>query len=81
MTRVSPHALPMISLTTRFAHWDHHWLLWMPQHPVYESIEALATQPDLARPAIVTVFFTERAAPKKQVYYFNDAHWASSSGD
>jgi len=30
---------PLVPLTSRFAHWDHHWFVWLPRHRVYEAVE------------------------------------------
>ncbi len=65
---------PVVPLNTGFSHWDHHWILWTPQHPVYEAVEVMTDgNPQSPKGTLVRVFFTERAREKRQVYYFNDA--------
>lgn len=62
---------PLVPLVTNFSYFDHHWIHWLQNHPVYESIEA----ENYLRPdgnTFVRVFLTERAGSKKQVFYFND---------
>jgi len=68
---------PVIPFQTRFSHWDHHWFLWTPEHPTYESIE-VASRSRGAGPDLVWAWFTERAEGKKQVHYFNDGVVAGS---
>lgn len=54
-----------------YAHWDHHLLQWLPDHPRYEMAEALIDDTD---PANVFFFMTEREAvkgSKKQYCYSN----------
>ena len=72
-------AEPVIPLQTYFSHWDHHWLAWIPDHPMYESIE-VAVSARAARPALVWVWLTERAESKRQVHYFNDSALARLRG-
>ena len=63
--------LPLIPLATNFSYFDHHWIHWLSDHPVYESIEAESyLRPD--GKTFIRVFLTERAGGKKQVFYFND---------
>ena len=58
--------------------WDHHWFIWLPEHPEFESVEiAESPGPDPTQ-AIVWVFFTERAGGKLQVHYFNDEGLAAA---
>lgn len=64
---------PLIPINTNFSHWDHHWIMWTPQHPVYEAIEAMTVDnPKSPESKLIRIFFTERAGSKKQVYYFSD---------
>lgn len=70
---------PIIPVNTNFYHWNHHWFLWTPAHPVYESIEVTTQDnPDNPNYKLVWAFFTERAGKKKQVHYFNDPQVAKS---
>jgi hypothetical protein len=69
---IPAHAQPPIPLLTGFSHWDHHWFMWTPRHPVYESIEVMSKDAGDGRPPLIWVFFTEREGRKKQVHYFND---------
>jgi hypothetical protein len=67
-----PSPLPILPLSTNFSYWDHHWIQWI-DHPVYEAIEVALSQPTPETPPLVRLWLTERAAGKRQVYYFNDA--------
>lgn len=69
-------AAPLTPVLTNFSYFDHHWIQWLPDHPVYEAIEAQAYDgPGEAR--FIRVFLTERAPPKRQVFFFSDAETAS----
>jgi hypothetical protein len=64
---------PLIPINTNFSYWDHHWIMWTPQHPTYEAIEAMTFEsPGDPSSRLIRVFFTERDGSKKQVHYFND---------
>lgn len=66
---------PLAPVFTNYSYFDHHWIQWLPDHPVYEAIEAQVYDgPDDRR--FIRVFLTERAPPKRQTYYFNDAETA-----
>ncbi len=54
------------------SHWDHHWFVWLPRHPVYESIEIMSRDAPEHPLKLVWVFFTERDGPKRQVHYLNN---------
>jgi hypothetical protein len=41
-----PSGSPLVPLFTQFSYWDHHWLRWLPAHPVFEAIEAQVFTPD-----------------------------------
>lgn len=71
--------VPLIPLQSRFAHWDHHWFLWTPTHPRYESIEAASKSIAPGRD-LVWAWFTERASDKRQVHYLNDEQIARGWG-
>jgi hypothetical protein len=65
---------PLVPINTGFSHWDHHWIMWTPQHPVFEAVEVMTVaNSESPKGTLVRVFFTERAGGKKQVYYFNNA--------
>jgi len=68
----APAEPPTVLLATEFIYYDHVWIQWTPTHPVYESIEAHMTMGDDGR-EFMSVFFSERAEGKKQVFYFTDA--------
>lgn len=69
--------MPLISI---FQHWDHHWYIWLPGDPKYEAVEVMSKNRETAMPPLVWVFFTERAEPKRQIHYFNDAQVANARG-
>ncbi len=70
---------PLIPVNTNFSYWDHHWIMWITQHPVYETIEVMSTDnPDRPESRLIRVFLTERANGKKQVHYFSDASVAGN---
>jgi hypothetical protein len=64
--------LPLVPFLTKVDPWDHHWFLWLPHHPVYESVEAASREPDRDGRVAVWVWFTERAGSKHQIHYRND---------
>ena len=41
---------PPRPLTTGLSHWDDHWFLWLPHHPLYESIEVATRDTDATPP-------------------------------
>src|SRR5262249_53208606 len=53
--------LPVVPLLSFFAHWDHHWYVWLKGDPTYEAVEVMSRQRGTEAPQ-VWVFFTERAA-------------------
>src|SRR6516162_3346133 len=65
-------AKPLVPLLSFLQHGDHHWYAWLPGDGVYEAVEVMATERGGQEP-LVWVFFTERAPPKNQVNYYNDA--------
>jgi hypothetical protein len=74
---VSPAAaqqLPEIPFHTNYTYWDHHWLQWLPTHPRFEAIEASVAS--AGGKSFIRVWLTERAPPKRQVFYFDDAGMA-----
>jgi hypothetical protein len=69
--------IPPIPFHTAYTYWDHHWLQWLPSHPRFEAIEAsIATKAGGGR--FIRVWFTERAPPKRQVFYFDDRATAAA---
>ena len=70
----------MAPIISTFGHWDHHWYIWLPGDPTYEAVEVMSNDRAAPMPPLVWVFFTERAAPKRQVHYFNDAQLAAARG-
>jgi hypothetical protein len=73
-----PH--PLVPFSTVVDHWDHHWFLWLPHHPVYEAVEIASREPDHDGRVAVWVWFTERAGAKHQIHYRNDPRLASFVG-
>src|SRR5579863_799097 len=71
-------AKPLVPILSFLQHWDHHWYAWLPGDPVYEAVEVMASERGVQEP-LVWVFFTERAPPKNQVNYYNDATVAAAS--
>lgn len=71
-------ATPLVPIVSFLQHWDHHWYVWLPSDPVYEAVEVMAAERDPRSPPLLWVFFTERAEPKHQVNYYNDAEVAAA---
>lgn len=67
----SPIPTPVIPVHTSMQHWDNHWFVWLPKHPVYEAVEVMSNDAPNGQP-LVWVFFTERAGTKTQIHYYND---------
>ena len=65
-------AAPVVPLVTAHHHWDHHWFVWLPRHPVYESVEVMSIDSAGGFYRAVWVFFTERHGGKRQVHFFDD---------
>ena len=64
---------PLIPFQTNFSHSEHHWILWIPKHQVYEAIEVRSAENERSPGGkSIRVFFTERLGGKKQVFYFNE---------
>jgi hypothetical protein len=64
---------PLVPLVTGFAYWDHDWIRWTPEDPIYESIEAQSIDGADGAPTIARIFLTERRGDKHQVFYLDDA--------
>jgi hypothetical protein len=73
-----PH--PLVPFATTLGAWDHHWFLWLPHHPTYESVEVASREPDPDGRVAVWVWFTERAGAKRQIHYRNDPRLADVIG-
>lgn len=76
----SAMSYPLVPLSTVVDSWDHHWFLWLPHHPRYESVEIASREVDRDGSAAVWVWFTERAGSKRQVHYRNDPRLAAFVG-
>jgi hypothetical protein len=68
-----------VPLVSFFAHWDHHWYVWLKGDATYEAVEVMSRQNGGETPQ-VWVFFTERLAPKRQVHLTNDRRLAATNG-
>ena len=71
IARVNAEA-PTIPLVTTHDYWDHHWFIWLPRHPVYESVDIMSIDATGNPYRAVWVFFTERAGDKRQDHFFDD---------
>jgi len=71
-------ATPLVPTVSFLHHWDHHWYVWLPGDPLYEAVEIMAAERGPDRPPLLWVFFTERASPKHQFNYYNDAQFAAA---
>lgn len=63
---------PAVPLVSVHHHWDHHWFVWLPRHPVYESVEVASIDASGSPYRAVWVFFTERRGGKRQVHFFDN---------
>jgi len=70
---------PVVPLVSFFAHWDHHWYVWLKGDATYEAVEVMSRQRGSGPPQ-VWVFFTERAPPKRQLHFTNDRTLAAAFG-
>jgi hypothetical protein len=71
---------PLVPFSTVVDPWDHHWFLWLPHHPVYESVEVASREADRGGRVAIWVWFTERAGSKRQIHYRNDPRLAAYVG-
>lgn len=71
---------PLVPLHSFFAHWDHHWYVWLRGDETYEAVEIMTRDRGPSMPPLVWIFFTERAPPKRQVHYISDRQMASVRG-
>ncbi len=78
LASMTASAAPLVPIVSFLQHWDHHWYVWLPGDPVYEAVEILAAKPGPDTPPLLWVFFTERAPPKHQINYYNDAQVAAA---
>jgi hypothetical protein len=69
--------LPPVPFLTAYTYWDHHWLQWLPSHSRFEAIEASVASPRDGE-SFIRVWLTERAPPKRQVFYFDDRDRAAA---
>ena len=65
-------AAPVVPLVTAHHHGDHHWFVWLPRHPVYESVEVMSIDSAGDYFRVVWVFFTERHGGKRQTHFFDN---------
>ena len=65
-------AAPVVPLVSVHQHWDHHWFVWLPRHPLYESVEIMSIEPAGSPYRAAWVFFTERHGGKRQLHFFDD---------
>ena len=65
-------AAPVVPLVSHHQYWDHQWFVWLPRHPVYESVEIMSVDTAGSPYRAVWVFFTERRGGKRQVHFFDD---------
>ena len=65
-------ATSVVPLVTVHHHWEHHWFVWLPRHPVYESVEVMSIDSAGDYFRAVWVFFTERHGVKRQVHFFDN---------
>ena len=65
-------ATPVVPLVTAHHHWDHHWFVWLPRHPVYESVEVMSIDSAGDYFRVVWVFFTERHGGKRQTHFLDN---------
>src|SRR5262245_48572990 len=79
VTPAAAETLPPAPFHTSYTYWDHHWLQWLPSHPRFEAIEASVASPREGQP-FIRVWLTERAPPKRQVFYFDDRERAAAMG-
>ena len=59
-------------LVSHHQYWDHQWFVWLPRHPVYESVEIMSIEPAGSPYRAVWVFFTERRGNKRQLHFLDD---------
>jgi hypothetical protein len=71
---------PLVPFSTVVDSWDHHWFLWLPLHPAYESVEVASRELDRDGRVDIWVWFTERAGAKRQIHYRNSALLADFVG-
>ncbi len=65
-------ASPAVPLVSYHQYWDHHWFVWLPRHPVYESAEIMSIDRAGSPFRAVWMFFTERKGGKRQLHFFDD---------
>ena len=65
-------AAPVVPLVSHHQYWDHHWFVWLPRHPVHESVEIMSIDAAGSPYRAVWVFFTERRGNKRQLHFLDD---------
>ncbi|MCY4394172.1 MAG: hypothetical protein OXC10_03455 [Rhodospirillaceae bacterium] len=65
-------ASPVVPLVSNHQAWDHHWFVWLPRHPLYESVEIMSVERPAGGFRAVWVFFTERAGNKRQIHFLDN---------
>ena len=65
-------ASPVVPLVSHHQYWDHQWFVWLPRHPVYESVEVMSVDTTGSPYRAVWVFFTERRGAKRQLHFLDD---------
>lgn len=71
---------PPVPLTSSFwNYWDHYWTTWLPDHPVYEMIEATVYEGDGEQEPLIRVILSEREGDSRQYFYLNQADAAERS--
>ncbi len=67
----------IIPLVSTFFHWDEHWFVGLPGHPLYKSLEVMIR--GRGGRGVVCACFTRREGSQSQICYVNDerlaAHW------
>ena len=61
--------MPLVSIHQG---WDHHWFVWLPRHPVHESVEVMSIDTAGSPFRAVWAFFTERRGGKRQLHFLDD---------
>jgi hypothetical protein len=69
---------PLYPVRATFSYWDHHWFMWLPRDPIFEAAEIHANDAGPGGTPLVWVYFTQRAQPKTQTNYANNAAFAEA---
>ncbi len=73
----SPMPGLVVPLLSSYVKWDYHVFQGLDDHPRFEMVELMLDDAHSDDP-LAWVFFTERAAPKRQFHYTNRAEHAES---